>query len=420
MRQAAPGSVAVVGAGPSGLIAALSLAANGVAVQLIGARPGAEALAADTRSTALFGASLDLLDHIGALGAIGGQATPLSGLRLIDATGGLLRAPEVLFQAHEIGVGAFGCNIENRVLNRVLWELVEANGCVRCRAGAATAVRPDAMGVAVEMSDGTVFDVQLVVGADGERSLCRAAAGIAARTWSYPQAAIATRFAHERPHGGISTEFHRRAGPLTTVPLTPVETGGNRSSLVWVETPAEAGRLAGLDDVEFAIALEAALAGVLGAVSDIGRRAVFPLAGLTAVRFAGQRVALVGEAGHRLPPIGAQGLNLGVRDAAWLAEIVGAAVAEGRDPGGADVLEAYDRARRGDVGARTAAVDGLNRSLIADLLPMDMVRGAGLLALNGLPWLRRLVMREGVAPGGPLPRLLRPVGDKSACGGAEA
>lgn len=407
--------VIVVGSGPAGLISALALATVGASVALVGPRPGPEALAGDTRSTALFGASLHLIERIGVAKRIGAEATPLVGLRLIDRTGGLLRAPELLFEASEIGLGQFGCNIENRVLNAALWALVDEHPGIAQHGELASGIRIEAETAGVELGTGQVLAGSLIVGADGEHSLCRTAAGIEARTWTYPQAAIATRFAHSRPHGGVSTEFHRRSGPLTTVPL-----GGGWSSLVWVATPDEANRLMKLDDQAFSGALDGVLEGVLGRVGGVGRRAQFALTGLEADPLACNRVALVGEAGHRLPPIGAQGLNLGVRDVGWLAEAVGEAVGKGRDPGGAGVLEAYARARRGDVASRLAVVDVLNRSLLADLLPVDLARGMGLIALRGVPWLRRLVMREGVAPSGPLPRLLRPSGDKSACGGAQA
>jgi 2-octaprenyl-6-methoxyphenol hydroxylase len=191
---------------------------------------------------------------------------------------------------------------------------------------------------------------------------------------------------------------------LTTVPLA-----GNASSLVWVERPDRAEVLLALDDRAFAQELQSALASALGEVMAVGPRASFPLSGVAADVLGARRVALVGEAAHRLPPIGAQGLNLGLRDAAWLADLVADAVAEGADPGAPHVLRAYDDARRADVLSRTAVVDTLNRSLIADWLPADLARSAGLAALKTIGPLRRLFMREGMGPGGRLPRLMQPV-----------
>jgi 2-octaprenyl-6-methoxyphenol hydroxylase len=182
-----------------------------------------------------------------------------------------------------------------------------------------------------------------------------------------------------------------------------------------VETPAEAERLMALADVDFARELETRLGSLVGAVGAVGPRASFPISGVAAERLGARRIALVGEAGHRLPPIGAQGLNLGLRDVAWLADLVGEAVAEGRDPGSTAVLDAYDRARRADVGSRAVVVDALNRSLLAGLLPIDLARGAGLAAMKAIGPVRRLFMREGMSPTGPLPSLMQPLCETEAC-----
>ena len=396
--------VAVVGTGLAGLASALALAARGVPTTLIGPRRTAEAAARDTRSTALFGPSLDFLAHVGALARLEAPPVPLVGLRLIDATDAIIRAPEVLFEARELGLAEFGVNIENASLLGALTACVDASPGIRWLGVAAASCSIDEGRAAVRLEDGTVIEVALLVGADGEHSLCRTTAGIATRSWQYPQVAIASRFEHRRPHLGVSTELHRRAGPLTTVPLP-----GNWSSLVWVDEPAEATRLMARAEPDFAAELETRLGSVLGAVTAVGPRASFPLSGVTASRIGANRVALVGEAAHRLPPIGAQGLNLGLRDAAWLADLVAEARASGRDPGAPDVLDAYERSRRGDVASRTAIVDALNRSLIAGLLPIDMIRGAGLAALKTVGPLRRFFMREGMGPAGALPHLMQPL-----------
>lgn len=404
--------VLVVGTGLAGLAAALSLAASGVPAIVAGPRPGrAGGPPHDTRSTALFGPSVDLLEAVGAFTALREVAVPLTGLRLIDDTGSLWRAPEVLFEAAEIGLAAFGMNVENVELLQAMADRCAATPGLRWFETTATAIEIGHERVRVGLADGRSVEAQLVVGADGATSPTRTAAGIATDMWSYPQTAIATRFRHSRPHGNVSTELHRRAGPLTTVPLT-----GDWSSLVWVEAPEEAQRLMAADDVTFASELEGRVGDVVGAVTAIGPRAAFPLSGVVAEPLAQRRIALVGEAGHRLPPIGAQGLNLGLRDAAWLADLVADAMADGRDPGGDAVLAAYDAARRGDVKSRAVAVDVLNRSLLAGLLPVDVARGAGLAALKSLGPLRRLVMREGVAPSGTLPRLMQARPSPALCG----
>ncbi|HEX5998880.1 MAG TPA: FAD-dependent monooxygenase, partial [Hyphomicrobiaceae bacterium] len=200
----------------------------------------------------------------------------------------------------------------------------------------------------------------------------------------------------------IVNELHRQSGPLTTVPLP-----GQRSALVWVEAPDEAQRLAGLDEAAFAAELDERLQGVLGGIGPVEPRALYPLAGRRARRMAACGIALLGETAHVVPPIGAQGLNLGLRDAASLADHVAAARARGQDIGADAVLAAYDGDRRPDVMARTASIDVLNRSLLTDLLPVAALRGLAVHALASLPPLRRRLMQEGAGLAGPLPSLMR-------------
>jgi 2-octaprenyl-6-methoxyphenol hydroxylase len=257
--------------------------------------------------------------------------------------------------------------------------------------------------VTLQLGDGRTLTARLVVGADGRQSLCRQAAGIAARTWTYEQSAVACTFAHQRPHAGISTEFHRPAGPFTSVPSP-----GRSSSLVWVERPDVAEDLARLDADAFRGALEERLHGLLGCVGEIGPRAVFPLSGLAAEAAGRNRVALVGEAVHVIPPIGAQGLNLGLRDAACIADCVGDALAAGGDIGAPGVLEAYGRMRRTDVASRIWTIDLLNRSLLASAPPIQALRGIGLHILKNVGPLRRLAIREGLSPSFISPRLMQP------------
>ena len=220
----------------------------------------------------------------------------------------------------------------------------------------------------------------------------------------YDQAAIATSFTHSLPHDGVSTELHKEAGSVTTVPLPdPLA-----SSLIWVGPLHEVARLMQLDTEHFAEALGERLGGVLGAVSGVGSRAEFPVSGVSADRLAAKRTALVGEAAHILPPIGAQGLNLGFRDAAALADCVAEALRRRGDPGGDDVLEAYTRARRLDIMTRTLGVDLMSRALLTSIPPLQAARGLVLHGLSAFPPLRRAVMRVGLAPPTDLPTLMRP------------
>lgn len=388
----------VVGAGPAGLTAALALAREGIAARLVG-----PALAApDTRTTALFAGSVELLRNLGVWPRVAAKSAPLSGLRLIDDTGGLLRAPETLFAAHELGLEAFGYNVDNSCLIKALLACAENDARIQHMAEEVIGLQQASDRVILRLASGASIETCGVVAADGRSSVMRASVGIPVTTWSYPQSAVATRFWHSRTHEGISNEFHRDSGPLTTVPLP-----GNASSLVWVERPAEAERLVQLAPDAFARELEHRLQGLLGSILDVGPRAAFPLSGLSVERMVAARVALVGEAAHVLPPIGAQGLNLGFRDAATLAEEVARAKAAGDDPWSAETLARYDGRRRTDALSRTVCVDLLNRSLISGFLPLNLARPAGLRLVGAIPWLRQLAMREGMQPSLPLPRLMR-------------
>jgi 2-octaprenyl-6-methoxyphenol hydroxylase len=398
---------AVVGGGPAGLAAALCLGRLGLVTALVGPAHRPAGGDNDQRTAALFTGSVELLRNLGAWSDIRPESEPIEAIRIIDDTGALLRAPEVVFTAAEVGLDVFGANIPNRALVAGLRKaalspgsnvvFVETDGVSRVEGGEASAI--------LHLKEGGRIAAGLVAGADGRRSVCREGAQIGVRTWDYPQSALVCSFAHERPHKRISTEFHRPAGPCTTVPLP-----GNASSLVWVETRDEALRLAGLDEEAFRKELEARLQGLLGSVGTIGPRAVFPLSGLAAEAFARNRVALVGEAGHVVPPIGAQGLNLGLRDGAALADCVADALREGRDPGGAETLEAYGRARHSDVSSRIFGIDILNRSLISGWLPVHLARGLGLHALRAIGPLRRVLVREGLDHALAKPSLMQPGG----------
>lgn len=388
----------VVGGGPAGLTAAIALAAGGLATALIGKRPARP----DNRTTALLGGSVTALETLGVWELCAAQSAPLRTMRIVDDTGRLWRAPEVKFEAVEIDLDAFGHNIANRDLIAALEQRAAALPNLRLIDDEVTAVEPDDNAVTVTLKSGSQLSAALVVGADGRRSLCRAAAGIASDERTYKQVALTVIVRHSRPHRDTSTEFHTPSGPFTLVPLP-----GLRSSLVWVLDPLHADEIAALDDATLAVEIERASHSILGKIGLEPGRGLFPLSAATAHKFAANRIALVGEAAHVIPPIGAQGLNLGLRDAATIGERATEAKRADNDIGGDIVLAAYDKQRRGDITTRSVAIDLFNRTLLTDFLPVQGLRGLGLYMLDKIGPLRRAVMREGLAPTSAQPRLMR-------------
>ncbi|KQT48747.1 2-octaprenyl-6-methoxyphenyl hydroxylase [Aureimonas sp. Leaf454] len=397
--------IAVVGGGLSGYATAIGLALEGFDTLLVA--PATERT--DGRSTALIGESIAFLDRIGLADPIAEKGARLATMRIVDDTGRLFRAPTAEFKASEIGLSAFGINI----LNADLLELLQARAtALQDRLSIVSEpvvdVTVEADGATIELADGAMFRVDLVVGADGRQSIVRRRSGITVREWRYEQSAVVLNFSHRLPHDHVSTEFHTRNGPFTQVPLP-----GRHSSLVWVDTPDAAETARDLRPDRLAERIERRMHSILGAIEITSEVQSFPLGGARASRMAASRVALVGEAGHVFPPIGAQGLNLGLRDAASLVE---AAATSRDDAGSKRTLERYDRARRGDVATRTVGVDLLNRSLLAGFLPSQFGRAAGLAALSGIPVLRRFAIREGLSPGAGLRGLPRDLDDRLGVG----
>lgn len=379
--------ILVAGTGPVGLISALAFAQAGFDVVLA----GPPARADDGRTTALMVPALKFLDRLGLLAPLSPDAAPLKMMRIVDGTSRLIRSPIVTFRAGEIGEEHFGFNFQNRVLNAVLERAVESNAGIEWRRAMVEnwMISPD--NVAATLSDGTTVEAPLAVAADGRNSPARQAAGISATAQTLPQAALVLNFAHSREHTFASTEFHTETGPFTQVPLP-----GRRSSLVWVVRPETAKELANLDDAALSLRIEHQMQSMLGRVIVDGGRQIYPLSTSLPQRFARNRVALVGEAAHVFPPIGAQGLNLGIRDVDQLIEV---ATKSAADPGAPEALADYDSARRPDILARTSAVNLLNRSLLSDMLPAQLARSAGLNFLGGFSPLRSFFMREGLKPG---------------------
>lgn len=396
--------VLVAGAGAAGLSAAIALAQAGFSVVCVGELDRR----ANGRTVALFEASLRFYKSIGLWPQLRGKAAPLEKIRMVDATGARFAAPEIEFAAREIGLSAFGENVENNVLVEALAETARRTpGLVLIEAMLGDMRFNDETAQA-ELKDGRSIEAKMVVAADGRASISRAKAKIPARTWTYPQIALTALLSHARPHHNVSTEFHTRSGPCTLVPLRPLEGRPNRSSLVWLMSSEDAGRRRALDPARLGCEVERQVDSLLGAMEIEGSCGFFPMAAMSVRRLFGHRIALIGEAAHVFPPLAAQGLNLSLRDIAALVETLEDAQVLGQDIGEAQTLRAYARARAGDVFLRTNGVDILNRSLLIDFMPLDVLRSAGVFAFSMLGPLRRALMREGVLTHIALPRLMQP------------
>ena len=384
----------VVGAGLAGAAAAIGLARAGFSTVSCGPidRMG------QGRTVALFGRSIELLREFGVWEEVEAAAAPLRSLRIVDDTGSLFSARPVEFHASEIELDAFGWNIENAALADLLARPLDAcPGLARTRAEVERFdFAPDA--AELTTSDGRRYSARLVVGADGRGSAARKAAGIDATLHRYGQSALTLFLDHTRPHDDFSTEFHTREGPFTLVPLPPTDKAANRSSLVWVMSEKQGRRRVALKEADLIGEINSQSRGLLGSIALEGARGLFPMVRQTVRPLTATRLALVGDAAHAFPPIGAQGLNLGLRDVDEIVKAARAARESGRDIGAAATLADYARARGPDISARMLAVNGLNLSLLADIPAVDALRGMGLTALRHFGPLRRLVMREGVSP----------------------
>lgn len=374
--------IAIVGGGLAGLVAALALRRTGRSVALI-----APPRAPDRRTTALLGESVATMKRLGLWPSLADAAQPLRGIRIVDATDRLIRAPEVLFRASEIGADAFGYNVPNETMLAALDEAIAAAGVLRIEA-AATGVSHDHGAVTIKTPLGDLRTL-LVVAADGRKSTIREAAGIGFEvSHNDDQAALVCNLRHAAPHDDISTEFHTPRGPFTLVPLP-----GRRSALVWVMDGSNAEQLRTLPADALAAEIERMARSFLGPMGLDGPAQAFPLMMADAERMTDRRIALIGEAAHVLPPIAAQGFNLTLRDVDALARLVESGPS---DPGSDATLSAYSTDRKRDIGARKMAVNLLNRSLLSAFPAVQLVRSTGLFALSRLPVLRQALMRQGL------------------------
>jgi len=403
--------VIVAGGGMVGMALAAALGGAGVrTVVLDRLDPHARTDAAyDGRVVALSEGTRRILDGIGAWAGMAAKAEAMREIRITDGD-----APVFLHYDHrEVGDVPFGHVVENRDVRRALLARLGELDAVRLVAPAELVdLSRDGGGVVAATADARRFAAPLVVGAEGRHSPVRRAAGIGVREWRYGQTAIVCTVGHEKPHRGIAHERFLPAGPFAILPMADDPApdrplGRHRSSIVWTERAALVPRLLALDGPAFAAELRRRFGGFLGETAVLGGRWSYPLGAMHADRYVADRVAVVGDAAHGIHPIAGQGLNLGLRDVAALAEVLVDAFRLGLDLGGETVLERYARWRGFDTVGLIAITDGLNRLFSNDVLPVRLLRDAGLAAVGRLPPLKRVFMRHAMGTLGDLPRLAR-------------
>jgi len=403
--------VLIAGGGMTGMATAVAIAEAGIACVLVDPE-AAEARVApgyDGRSSAIAFGSQQALQTLGLWWGMAEAAEPILDIRVSDGQIGKPAPPLFLHYDHrESGLDApFGHIVENAAIRRALLarlaDLPDVTVIAPVRV-VATSHRPSAIDISLD--DGRLVSASLLLAADGARSALRTAAGIGAAQFDYPQTGIVCTVSHELAHEGVAHEHFLPAGPFAMLPMT--DHGElHRSSIVWTEKRQLAPKMLALDDEAFSAEIQRRFGDSLGNIRLLGRRWSYPLRLTHADSYIGKRIALIGDAAHAIHPIAGQGLNLGLRDVAAIAEVLTDAHRLGRDLGAADVLEDYQRWRRFDSMMLIAVTDGLNRLFSTDLPPVRLLRDVGLAAVNRLPPVKRLLMRHAMGAAGPRPRLLR-------------
>ncbi len=393
--------VAVVGGGIVGTTLASILARAGIQTVLVDRQDPTKLTAADYdgRASAIAYSSQKLLETSGLWRRMAGEAQPILEIRVSDAD-----SPKFLHYDHQdLGEEPLGYMVENRHILSALYEEAAASPNLRLVSPVAAKGAERLEGRAeVELANGERIVARLVVAADGRDSSLRSAAGIRTFGWDYPQTGIVCTIEHERPHRGIAHERFLPAGPFAILPLK-----GNRASLVWTERRKLAPAMMALDDAAFDAEIRVRTGSFLGTLKSTGPRWSYPLALHHAETYIAHRLALIGDAAHGMHPIAGQGLNMGLRDVAVLAEVLVDARRLGRDIGTTDVLAHYERWRRFDNTALLAVTDGLNRLFSNDAAALRAARDLGLAAVNHMPRLKKFFMEHARGTVGKKPRLLR-------------
>ena len=407
--------VVIVGGGLVGAALALALSKREVDVVVIDGLPLERQLAEDFdgRAYAVALSSRRFLQYLGLWDRLEPDAQPINDIMVTDGRPGERASDLHLhFDAAEMGPEGFGHMVEDRFLRRALLEATrDADGVRYFDGAAAELVEPDrsvgrdhggAERPIVRLADGTRIRADLLVGCDGRKSRIGEAIGASRINAAYDQMGLVCAIAHEKPHHGVAHELFLPAGPFAILPLT-----GNRCSLVWTERTETARALQQASEAIYLSELKRRMGGVLGDISLVGKRWVYPLNTTVADRFVAPRVALVGDAARGMHPIAGQGMNYGLRDAAALAEVIGDAALRGEDMGALDVLKRYERWRRPDSLAIIAATHGLNRLFSNDIGPIRWARRIGLDMFGRIGPLRRAAMKAAAGDVAHLPKSMR-------------
>jgi 2-octaprenyl-6-methoxyphenol hydroxylase len=391
----------VAGGGLAGMTLAIACAEAGIEVAVIDREDPAVMLAEpfDGRTTAIAHGSMLVLQGIGLWPLVAEEAEPILEIRVADGGSSLF----LHYDHRALGDLPLGYIVENRVLRRALLERARTLPSLRHLAPLALErVEREVSGVTAHLADGSILKGELVAACDGKASPLRQAAGIRTIAWDYPQTGIVCTVRHERPHRGVAVEHFLPAGPFAILPLTR-----NRSSIVWTERAELAPALMALDESAFTAELARRFGDFLGELALDGPRWSYPLSLMQATRFVDRRLALVADAAHVIHPIAGQGLNLGIRDIAALAELIVDRRRLGLDIGAPELLAQYERWRRLDTLTLAAVTDVLNRLFSNEVAPVKLARDLGLALVDKLPPLKRLFMRHAMGVVGALPRLAR-------------